>query len=74
MVLTTFWCCLLQRDVFRVTNLEDDGVAVVCPDFRASTGLCHLKTSALQEMRLLEFHGHGPQDLIDSPAARCRFA
>jgi hypothetical protein len=74
MALTTIWCCLLQRDVVRVSNREDEIVAVVCPDFQVSTGLCHLKTSALREELLLEFHERRQQSLIQGAAVRCRFA
>jgi hypothetical protein len=73
MALTTIWCCLLRRDVVRVTNLEDDVVAVVCPDFQISTGVCSLKTSALREERLLAFQGRGQRNTI-GPEARCKLA
>jgi hypothetical protein len=74
MALTTIWCCLLQRDVLRVSNREDEIVAVVCPDYQVTTGLCHLKTTALREELPLEFHGRRQQSFTDGAAVRCRFA
>ena len=74
MALTTIWCCLLRRDVVRVTNLEDDIVAIACPDFQVSTGVCSLKTSVLQEERLLAFQERGQRNPIDRPPVRCKLA
>ena len=74
MAISSVWCCLLEREVARISNREDETIAVVCPDFQVATGLCHLKTSAVRNGLVLERHDQGQQDLIDGAVIRCRFA
>ena len=74
MALTSIWCCVLQRNVTRVTNLADEIVSVICPEFEASTGICHLKQSAFQGGLLSELLRRADENPLDNPAPRCTLA
>jgi hypothetical protein len=74
MALTSIWCCVLQRHITRVTNVEDEIVSVVCPEFQAPTGICRLKTSALQGGLLSDLLRRGDENSLENPAPRCTLA
>jgi hypothetical protein len=74
MALTSIWCCALQRSVTRVTNLEDEVVAVICPEVDAPTGICRLKTSELRGGVLADLLRRGDENPMDNPAPRCTIA
>jgi hypothetical protein len=74
MALTTNWCCVLQRNVTRVTNLEGEIVSVICPEFQASTGICCLKQHAFQGGPLFWLFRRADGNPIENPAPRCTLA
>jgi hypothetical protein len=74
MALTSSWCCVLQKNVTRVTNLEGEIVSVVCPEFEVPTGICRLKKSAFQGGLLSEFLRHADENAIENPEPRCTLA
>ena len=74
MALTSSWCCVLQSNVTRVTDLEGEVVSVICPEFEAPTGTCRLKRSAFQDGLLSELLRRADENPIEHPAARCTLA
>jgi len=57
-----------------VTNLEDEIVSVICPEFEAPTGISHLKQSAFKGGLLSELLRRVDEDPLDIPAPRCTLA
>jgi hypothetical protein len=57
-----------------VTNREDQIVSVICPEFEAPTGICHLKQSAFQDGLLSDLLGRADDNPLDNPAPRCTLA
>jgi hypothetical protein len=57
-----------------VTNREDQIVSVICPEFEAPTGICHLKQSAFQDGLLSDLFGRADDNPLDNPAPRCTLA
>ena len=74
MTLTSSWCCVLQSNVTRVTDLEGEVVSVVCREFEAPTGTCRLKRGAFQGGLLSELFRPADENLIENPAVRCTLA
>ena len=74
MPLHTAWCCLRQRDVIRVSNLDREIVAVACPDFQLSTAVCELKTNAIGEEALLALDEPPRRRPPDCGPVRCTLA
>jgi hypothetical protein len=74
MALTSTWCCVLQKNVTRVTNLEGEIVSVVCSEFEVPTGICRLKKSAFQGGLLSELLRRADENAIENPEPRCTLA
>jgi hypothetical protein len=72
--LTSSWCCVLQKNVTRVTNLEGEIVSVICPEFQVSTGICRLKEHAFQDGLLSELLRRVDENAIENPEPRCMLA
>jgi hypothetical protein len=72
--LHTLWCCLRQRHVTRVSNMEQEVVAVACPDFELSTAVCELKTNAIGEEVLLAFDDAARRRPASGRPVRCTLA
>ena len=57
-----------------MTNLEDEIVSVVCPEFDVPTDICRLKKKAFQAGVLSELFGRAGENPIENPTPRCPLA
>ena len=74
MALNSIWCCVLQRYVTRVTNIETEIVAIICPEVDVPTGTCSLKTLAMRGGFLTDLRRSDCANPIEKSALRCPFA
>jgi hypothetical protein len=74
MALTSIWCCVLQRHITRVSNVENEVVAVVCPEVDVPRGACRLKTIALRGGFVSDLLRLDDANPIETSAPRCPLA
>jgi hypothetical protein len=62
---------VLGAHVSRVTNLEDEVAAIICPEYEERTGICRLKKTALAGGPLSQLLERLSEDTLGIRTTRC---
>jgi hypothetical protein len=54
-----------------VTNLEDEVVTIICPEYEQATGICRLKKAALAGGPLSQLLERLSEDMLGTRTTRC---
>ena len=71
MAITSVHCKVLGADVTCVTDLEGTVTRIVCAQYDASTGLCHVKQRALVGGPLSQLLARVAEGTLTSHGTRC---
>ena len=64
-------CPVLGASVTRVTDLEGEVTALICPEFEEPTGICRLKKNARQGGPLSQLIERVSEDTLGTRTTRC---
>jgi hypothetical protein len=64
-------CPVAQATVTRVTDLEDETVRVICPEYEEPTGICRLKARALEGGPLAQLLDRLSEATLDRRSTQC---
>ena len=71
MAIVSVRCAVLGANVTRVTDLEDEVTALICPEYEEPTGICRLKKNAGQGGPLSQLLERVSEDTLDTRTTRC---
>jgi hypothetical protein len=71
MAIESVWCPVLQGNVTRVTSLEGEITALICPEYDEQAGTCRVKAFALQGGPLTQLLEHVAEHTLDRPGPQC---
>lgn len=71
MAIVSVRCAVLGANVTRVTDLEDEVTALICPEYEEPTGICRLKNNARQGGPLSQLLERVSEDTLDTRTTRC---
>jgi hypothetical protein len=74
MAIESVWCSVLREPVTRVTTLEGEVTAVICPEFESAMKTCRLKKAAGLGGPLARLLERASEDTLSDPAPRCSLA
>lgn len=64
-------CPVLGANVTRVTDLENEVTAIICPEYEEPTGICRLKKNAFQGGPLSQLLERVSEDTLETRSTRC---
>ena len=71
MAITSVRCPVLGASVTRVTDLEDEVTAIICPEYEEPIGICRLKKNALEGGPLSQLLERVSEDRLETRTTRC---
>ena len=71
MAIVSVRCQVLGASVTRVTDLEGEVTALICPEFEEPTGICRLKKNARQGGPLSQLLERVSEDALETRTTRC---
>ena len=71
MAIVSVRCPVLGANVTRVTDLEDEVTALICPEYEEPTGICRLKNNARQGGPLSQLLERVSEDALGTRTTRC---
>ena len=71
MAIVSVRCPVLGANVTRVTDLEDEVTALICPEYEEPTGICRLKKNARQGGPLSQLLERVSEDTLETRTTRC---
>jgi hypothetical protein len=74
MAIKTIRCHVSQSTISMVTDLEDNVMQVICPEYDNATGMCRLKRRASSGGPLSTFLARASDGTLDGRPVRCDFS
>jgi hypothetical protein len=74
MAIESAWCSVLRAPVTKVTTLEGEVTAVICPEFESTMKTCRLKKATGLGGPLAQLLERASEDTLSDPTPRCSLA
>ena len=71
MAIVSVRCPVLGASVTRVTDLEGEVTALICPEYEQPTGICRLKKNVRQGGPLSQLLERVSEETLDTRTTRC---